>query len=612
MYLRKLVESRWFALSAFVLVIASGICLYALPQFGIWVLLPPLILWMMRCAARRTLHLHPLLVSSLIVFTLTAASGYWAAYDATAAWDKFRLILAAIVFCVVIAGQPFENLKFLGGFWFVIGVGIAGYFLLTFDFSAQTPKFELIHQLGLAWMRLRPVSLALPSIHPNDVGGLAIIMSVYGLALFRSSRAQRGIGFFPQALVIVGFGIVLMGVLLASSRGAFLAFTGAIGIWFLGRFLQANSPVKENLLPYFPGSVVIGSLLLGTLILILPSSLLGPSFAVAESVVVSRAELFRSGLSILGDFPFTGGGLTSFPGLYSQYVVVLPYFTILHSHNMFLDVMIEQGVLGGISFIIAYLVVIWQLLHAWSNDRSPHRQHLYFAACISLFTAVFHGWVDDYIYGGRGTILAFVPVAMAVLVSRISAERDHGIKSRVSHRQHREWLPWLSVSTLAVALVLLSMHWNAIMAQWYANLGAVKMARVELANYPANKWSEGEHLVMLTSAELDFQRSLAFQPDNQTANHRLGLIRMSARDFQSASQYLQQAYEKDLTDRGILKNLGYSYLWLGETERAQPLLSKIPEAKHELEVYIWWWGKQQRPDLSDLASQLATHIVVTH
>lgn len=606
--LRTLIESRWFALAALLLVIVSGICLYVLPQFGVWTLLPPLVLWTMRCLAKGSLYQHPLLLGSLIVFDLTAAVGWWAAYNEAAAWNKFYLILAATLFCLVIAGQPLENLKILGGFWFAIGLGIAAYFLLTFDFSSRTAKFQLIHELGLAWMRLRPISLQIPSIHPNDVGGLSIIMSVYGLALFRSSRDKLRTGYFLNALIIVGFAIVLLAVLLASSRGAFLAFAGSMGIWLLGKsLLLARSPVTEKLSRYFPAGVTLGTLLLGILILTVPSGLLGPSFSVAENVVVSRAEVFRSGLSIMRDFPFTGGGLDSFPGLYSQYVLALPYFALLHSHNMFLDVMIEQGTLGGVSFVVAYLVVIWQLLTAWMNDRSSHTQHLYFAACISLFTAILHGWVDDYIYGGRGTILAFVPAAMAVLVSRISGGQN--LETQRIAITPRPWWLWVGSLAAAMAALLIVLNWNAIAAQWYANLGAVKMAKVDLADYPADKWSEGENLNQLAPAELHFQRALTLQPDNQTANHRLGLIRMSARDFEAATRYLQTAYEQDMENRGVIKNLGYSYLWFGEIEKAQSLLSRIPEAKHELEVYIWWWNDRQRPELSDRASQLATDLI---
>ena len=54
--------------------------------------------------------------------------------------------------------------------------------------------------------------------------------------------------------------------------------------------------------------------------------------------------------------------------------------------------------------------------------------------------------------------------------------------------------------------------------------------------------------------------------------------------------------------RGIIKSLGYSYLWSGDFQNAQVLLTQIPEAEQELDVYTWWWDTQGRNDLSENAS----------
>lgn len=58
--------------------------------------------------------------------------------------------------------------------------------------------------------------------------------------------------------------------------------------------------------------------------------------------------------------------------------------------------------------------------------------------------------------------------------------------------------------------------------------------------------------------------------------------------------------------RSIIKTLGYRYVWLGEAERAQALLGKIPEAAGEMDVYLW--RAQQRTDrvqnARDMAQQL--------
>jgi hypothetical protein len=44
-------------------------------------------------------------------------------------------------------------------------------------------------------------------------------------------------------------------------------------------------------------------------------------------------------------------------------------------------------------------------------------------------------------------------------------------------------------------------------------------------------------------------------------------------------------------------------------EMAQSYLSRIPEAKHELDAYSWWWNLHERPDLADRASELAARLI---
>jgi hypothetical protein len=75
--------------------------------------------------------------------------------------------------------------------------------------------------------------------------------------------------------------------------------------------------------------------------------------------------------------------------------------------------------------------------------------------------------------------------------------------------------------------------------------------------------------------------------------------------------YLEKARNEAPGYRGIIKTLGYCYVWLGNLEKAQLLLTQIPEAEHELNVYIWWWGTQGRPDLSEKASMMSARLETT-
>jgi lipopolysaccharide biosynthesis regulator YciM len=146
------------------------------------------------------------------------------------------------------------------------------------------------------------------------------------------------------------------------------------------------------------------------------------------------------------------------------------------------------------------------------------------------------------------------------------------------------------------------------MASWYANLGALQMARFDLADWNTGTWKDGSQIEGLKPAEELFIRALEYDPGNQTANHRLGLINMISRDFPAAVAHLTLAYQKEPSHRGIVKALGLSYVWNKQPDQALPLLKRIPEAEAELAIYPWWWRNQGREDLAQNAELLLARL----
>ena len=147
-------------------------------------------------------------------------------------------------------------------------------------------------------------------------------------------------------------------------------------------------------------------------------------------------------------------------------------------------------------------------------------------------------------------------------------------------------------------------------ADWQANLGAVAMARLELANWPSNRWDTGRNVAALEPAERLFHQALAANPGQATAHHRLGLIAMLRRDYSTAVEHLEVARRANPGHPGIHKALGYSYAWTGRLDEAEVLLASVPEAARELEIYSWWWLDQSRVDLAERATEMLTRLQV--
>jgi hypothetical protein len=401
---------------------------------------------------------------------------------------------------------------------------------------------------------------------------------------------------------LAGLGTIILAFVLTLSRGIWLAIGGAVGTWVLwkiftsGRF--ASISIRRRSL--FPIAVLIYLSVIIFLVYIGPG---GPDYDSTQNDFGknTRSELFLRGVAILEDFPITGGGLNSFPGLYSQYILVIPFHYFMNSYNIFLDVAIEQGVAGGLVLVFMYFGGIWLLSSIIAAPQSREMQIFSWLSLFALIIATVHGMLYDYLYNGVGTILLLFPVGASMIPILNSSSRTAKARANLTLMLKEDNFR-VTVFILALGsalMMILISNVNKIESIWYADLGAVQMAQVDLAGFPTGKWHGTEIVPQLESSEVSLLSALRLDPANRTANYHLGLIYMYRQDFQAASKYLEMAYGKAPEHRGIVKSLGYCYVWLGEMDRAQSLLKGVPEAEDELDAYVWWWGTQGRRDLSN-------------
>ena len=108
--LRHLVENRWFALTDLFLVMISAAAWMLIPRFGIGFSLIAFLPWVLRFWAGSLPFQRTPFDWLIAIFLVTAWIGYWAAYDESAAWIKYWLIVSAILFYYALSAQPKRNL----------------------------------------------------------------------------------------------------------------------------------------------------------------------------------------------------------------------------------------------------------------------------------------------------------------------------------------------------------------------------------------------------------------------------------------------------------------------------------------------------------------------
>ena len=610
--MRGFVASRWFPLVDLGCASAAAAIWAMIPGVG-WrplaIALPPLAARV--AAGKRPLHRTPLDLP-LLIFVLTAAVGVWAAYDRGAAWEKFWLIVAAVLVYFAVARQPRSNHWMVAGSLSLLSALLASWFLLTYDWGANPAKLAVFNRLAWSWMAIRP-SLEIASLHANMAGGLlAVLLPFPAVSALYCHRNRQKLLFAACIAMSV---LAIAALLLSSSRGAMVALavsTSALGLWGLSGLVAGH--IKRSRGPILAAMLVVAFSGIAVLGMIHPAGLVGLADSLpGPASARSRLDLANATIKLIADFPFTGGGLNSFPGLYSQYIMVTPFFLFGYSHNLLLDVGLEQGLPGLSVLLIAMLASAWLLVGQLgkSNKPTPHAELLTAAILVSLAVTLLHGLVDDALYAYRSAPLLFVTAGMTIATTHGGLAADAG-KARVlplgPAGLRESWKKVAIAGGFLVSILFVFGIRRPLASRWYANLGAIEMARVELEGWPTGKWDDGRSAAALAPPESSFKQAVQIDPKDRTAHHRLGLIAMLRRDFEAAECHLERAYQADNAHRGIRKSLAYSHIWSGNLAQAIPLLNDIPEARDELATYVWWWGTQGREDLAGYASQMGAKL----
>src|SRR3990170_254782 len=425
----SLVHSRWFSLADLVFVSISIILWELEPKLGWRPLIIGLIPWFLRATGREFPFRRTSFDLPLAIFLAMAGVGVWAAYNQEAAWAKFWLLVGAVLLYYVFASQPQSNLWLFAGLLSLVGIGISVVFLLSNDWQVQPAKIGSLNQIGLWWMAVRP-TLPVTPMHPNDVAGISAIMApllfAFGGRAWQEKRILTAIG------AAAAVGIVLASLVMTTSRGAWLALGAAVvtGLLWVGSGQLARwLPIRR--------SVIFGLaiLLLAGIGIGLTDRYANALMRVGDSLPVSfqalnRLEVAQGAVDLIGDFPFTGGGLDAFPGLYAQYILITPNYIIPYSHNIFLDVAFEQGILGFLTMTWVLLGSLWLLVK--QGDGEPL---LRWAVLAGLFVMMVHGLVDDIVYSTQHTPLLFLLPGMAVALTQTNQPQA----ARLTEAGHRPW-----------------------------------------------------------------------------------------------------------------------------------------------------------------------------
>ncbi|MEM7348158.1 MAG: O-antigen ligase family protein, partial [Chloroflexota bacterium] len=276
------------------------------------------------------------LTLSLTIFIGSATLGVWSAYNTPQATTKLMILLVAALLSIYLFNTKKHNDE--------INVYLA---IGSVVFS--------IASLGIPLFGIERGEL----LTPNRLAGLIAILTPFLLLTFVSDRSKE-----MRLLKICGLIIALIALIASGSRGGIVALAIGIGLWWL---LAGKRSLRHQLRPSAVGIILSSIFLVGIAGLLIVSRLSSTAL-IRIPGSGSRLTLYANLQNLIPDYWLLGGGLNSFSGHYSQYILSIPHLRFTYGHNLYFDLILELGVIGLVSFCFLILICIVLLISIASNQ----------------------------------------------------------------------------------------------------------------------------------------------------------------------------------------------------------------------------------------------------
>jgi hypothetical protein len=567
---------------------------YALPHIGPWPLTLSFAPWALRLALTGHVTRHTPFDWPLLLFLFSAGLGVWAAYDREAAWSRFWLIVGSVfIFYALANAESISGARL--GLMALFGAGLTLYYLSTHDWQLFPAKIEAMTRLGRALQAPLP-KLPDQRLNPNEVGGILAMLTPFAgwgalqaWQRIRHPSQRRILTRWLTAVAASGaLALMLFGLLMTTSRGAWIALGSALlltGSWLVAGWLSGGSR-KRQARVFLGLLVLISSAGLGVAVWWSKGLATSSSVLLNPQTLLSRLEFQRNSLTLVQDYPFVGAGLGGFQMLYSTYVMLIHVGFIPHSHNLFLNVAIDQG-LPGLLALVWMWILFGRLLYRGTLSLASAKGHWTPAASVagmaalSLAIILIHGMVSNALYGKEGILLLFAPLAFAApLLPRQKPQAERG-------------KTWGLPLCIGLALGFVLVQWNKVASLVYSNLGAIHQSQAELSIYSWPEWPIQDAVrrqVDLGRPVSEFRQALALNPLNATANRRLGMIELSLGEYEDALRHLQAAFAAEPWCGTTQQLLGEALTVNGRVDEGQALWAGVDNAQQQFDLRAFWYG----------------------
>ncbi len=380
------------------------------------------------------LRLSPILLVmniALVVYGLTALLSIVTAYDSTLSEATTAAVVVSVIiyFIVVNRLRPLETTPLFAKALAVIGLIFSLFFISQFSYQNYIETPDIINRVGgylpLLFAKILPNLEVF--IHQNSAATFIELLLPIVVALLWVSTDTKRRAFWIFALLVLIYTFVL-----TYSRGAYLGLAVAL--------LLGAAVIGAKRLSGRQATMLIVGVVVAVVLFVVGLVILGPRVPFVASLIgvtSSRLEIYRNSLGLAGDYLFTGIGLgDTFALVYSRYslMIFVPLFT--YTHNLFLAVLLGQGIFGLAAFLIVLITFYLFVTRVLWVVRITEIEPLFYGALIGVTATLVHGLTDarQYVESPFNLPLLFAGMALTAACG-IHALRAEAFEDRMTNRE---------------------------------------------------------------------------------------------------------------------------------------------------------------------------------